>query len=331
VIENQGKMEIPTDNLTDSAVAARNLSKGYDKGQLAVDSLDLDIRPGEVFGLLGPNGAGKTTTIRMLLGLLRPTSGQVFIHGEEITTGRQKVKTKLGVCPQETVLWPELTVSEHLSLIGRMYDVPAKTLRADAERLIEEFSLGEKRNQPVKRLSGGLKRRLNLALALVHGPDVIMLDEPSAGLDPQSRALLWERITRLTEDGRRTVILTTHSMEEADRLSDRVGILDHGRMLVLDAPDTLKRSIGEGDVLEVDLDRAPSPEAVEALRRHGLVEHDSAAATTISVRGLNIMERFPGIVEALAASSVMIRNTRLRPNTLEDVFLKLTGRSLRDG
>jgi len=323
-------MELRTENLTVSAVAARGLCKGYDRGPLAVDSLDLDIRQGEVFGLLGPNGAGKTTTIRMLLGLLRPTSGHAFIHGEEISTGRQSVKSKLGVCPQETVLWPELTVSEHLNLIGRMYDVPARKLRSDSERLIEEFSLGEKRHQPVKRLSGGLKRRLNLALALVHGPDVIMLDEPSAGLDPQSRALLWERITELTKDGRRTVILTTHSMEEADRLSHRVGILDHGKLLVLDAPDSLKRSIGEGDTLEIELDRAPSPDTLGTLREYGQVEYDAALPNTITIRGLDIMDRFPRIVQALAASTVVISNTRLRPNTLEDVFLKLTGRSLRD-
>jgi ABC-2 type transport system ATP-binding protein len=324
-------MHRPSDDLTSFSVATRNLSKGYDKRSLAVDSLDLSIKPGEVFGLLGPNGAGKTTTIRMLLGLLKPTSGQVFIHGEEITTGRQKLKGRLGVCPQETVLWPELTVSEHLNLIGRMYDVPGRTLRADAERLITEFSLGEKRNQPVKRLSGGLKRRLNLALALVHGPDVIMLDEPSAGLDPQSRALLWERITGLARDRQRTIILTTHSMEEADRLSDRVGILDHGKMLVLDAPENLKRSIGEGDVLEIELDRVPSQEVLEAIRQRSQVEHMSTSANTILVRGLNIMERFPGIVGTLTSSTVVIQNTRLRPNTLEDVFLKLTGRSLRDG
>ncbi len=313
------------------AVAARALSKAYGGGFLAVDALDLDIRPGEVFGLLGPNGAGKTTTIRMLLGLLRPTSGHVFVHGEEITTGRQRLKSRLGVCPQETVLWPELTVSEHLNLIGRLYDMPAGRLRQEKERLITEFSLGEKRNQPVKRLSGGLKRRLNLALALVHGPDVVMLDEPSAGLDPQSRAMLWERITELTKDGRRTVMLTTHSMEEADRLSHRVGVLDHGKMLVLDSPENLKRSIGEGDVLEIDLDRTPPADTLEALGKHGRVGHDSSVPNTVTVRGLNIMKRFPGIVEALAASSVVIHNTRLRPNTLEDVFLKLTGRSLRDG
>ncbi|MBN1503996.1 MAG: ABC transporter ATP-binding protein [Candidatus Eisenbacteria bacterium] len=323
-------MLLTSEDIASLSVATRNLSKGYDKGPLAVDSLDLSIRPGEVFGLLGPNGAGKTTTIRMLLGLLRPTCGQVFVHGEEITTGRQRVKSRLGVCPQETVLWPELTVSEHLYLIGRMYDVPGKTLRAETERLIGEFSLGEKRNQPTKRLSGGLRRRLNLAMALVHGPDVIMLDEPSAGLDPQSRALLWERVKQLTKDGRRTVVLTTHSMEEADRLSDRVGILDHGKMLVLDTPDVLKRSIGEGDVLEMELDRAPSSEAMEALRRHGRVEQQAATATTVSVRGLDIMQRFPGIVVALTSSGVVIRGTRLRPNTLEDVFLKMTGRSLRD-
>ncbi len=158
-----------------------------------------------------------------------------------------------------------------------------------------------------------------------------MLDEPSAGLDPQSRALLWGRITQLTKDGRRTVILTTHSMEEADRLSDRVGILDHGKMLVLDAPENLKRSIGEGDVLEIELDRPPSREVLEALRKHGQIEHSAGTGNLISIRGLNIMERFPGIVQALSSSSVVIQNTRLRPNTLEDVFLKLTGHSLRDG
>jgi ABC-2 type transport system ATP-binding protein len=306
-----------------------NLSKHY-REVTAVDHVSLQVAEGEIYAFLGLNGAGKTTTIRMLLGLLRPTCGQVFIHGQEITTGRQKLKSKLGVCPQETVLWPELTVSEHLQLMGRMYDVPAKTLRADAERLIAEFSLGEKRNQPVKRLSGGLKRRLNLALALVHSPDVIMLDEPSAGLDPQSRALLWERVTELARGGQRTIILTTHSMEEADRLSDRVAILDHGKMLVLDSPENLKRSIGEGDALEIELDRAPSPEVLEALRQCGGPERVETHANTVAFRGLNVMERFPRIVETLTSSGFVIQNTLLRPNSLEDVFLKLTGRSLRD-
>ncbi len=313
----------------DFSVVTRNLSKGYDKWSLAVDDLSLWIKTGEVFGLLGPNGAGKTTTIRMLLGLLRPTCGQVFIHGDEITTGRQKLKGRLGVCPQETVLWPELTVLDHINFVGRMYDVDRRALRTQAERLVSEFSLQEKRNEPAKRLSGGLKRRLNLALALVHDPDVVMLDEPSAGLDPQSRSLLWERITELSRDRNKTVILTTHSMEEADRLSDRVGILDHGKMLVLDPPEKLKSSVGSGDVLEVELERPPSEDAVNQVRRLG-IEQVKATQNVLSLRGLNLMQKFPQIVETLASSGLVIHNTALRPNTLEDVFLNLTGRSLRD-
>jgi len=312
------------------AVVTRNLSKGYDKWTLAVDSLDIWIRTGEIFGLLGPNGAGKTTTIRMLLGLLKPTSGEAFIHGEQITTGRQKIKTRLGVCPQETVLWPELTVLEHLHFVGKMYDVSARTARGNAENLIKDLGLEEKRNVQARKLSGGLKRRLNLALALVHNPDVVLLDEPSAGLDPQSRALLWERISELSRDRQKTIILTTHSMEEADRLSDRVGILDHGKMLVLDTPENLKKSIGEGDALDIEMESRPSETLVASIKQSTDANEVSVYENTLTIRALNIMDKFPRIIEIFSSHGVALTNTRLRPNTLEDVFLKLTGRSLRD-
>jgi len=312
------------------SVVTRNLSKGYDKWTLAVDSLNVWIRAGEIFGLLGPNGAGKTTTIRMLLGLIKPTSGQAFIHGEQIGTGRQKIKARLGVCPQETVLWPELTVSEHLRFLGRMYDVDSRTLRTSAERLIKDLGLEEKRDQQARKLSGGLKRRLNLALAIIHNPDVILLDEPSAGLDPQSRALLWERITELSKDKQKTIILTTHSMEEADRLSDRVGILDHGKMLVLDTPENLKKSIGEGDALDIELESSPSNTLVASIKQSTGVNEVTVYENTLTIRALSIMDKFPKIIEIFSSHGVALRTTRLRPNTLEDVFLRLTGRSLRD-
>jgi ABC-2 type transport system ATP-binding protein len=314
----------------DFSVVTRNLSKGYDKWTLAVDSLSVWIRAGEIFGLLGPNGAGKTTTIRMLLGLLKPTSGQAFIHGEQISTGRQKIKARLGVCPQETVLWPELTVSEHLHFLGKMYDVDSRTVRTNADHLIRGLGLEEKRNEQARKLSGGLKRRLNLALALIHDPDVVLLDEPSAGLDPQSRALLWERIAELSKDKQKTIILTTHSMEEADRLSDRVGILDHGKMLVLDTPENLKKSIGEGDALDIEMKNPPSETLVASVKQATAAKEVSVYENTLTIRALNIMEKFPRIIEVFSSHGLALRNTRLRPNTLEDVFLKLTGRSLRD-
>jgi len=314
----------------DFAVVTRNLSKGYDKWTLAVDSLNVWIRAGEIFGLLGPNGAGKTTTIRMLLGLTRPTSGQAFIHGEQISTGRQKIKARLGVCPQETVLWPELTVAEHLSFVGRMYDVPSRTVRVNAGRLMKDLGLEEKRNEQSRRLSGGLKRRLNLALALIHDPDVILLDEPSAGLDPQSRALLWDRVAELSRDGQKTIILTTHSMEEADRLSHRVGILDHGKMLVLDTPENLKKSIGEGDALDIEMDSAPSETLVASLKQCAGANQVTSYENTLTIRALSVMEKLPKIIEVFSSHGLGLKTTRLRPNTLEDVFLKLTGRSLRN-
>jgi len=314
----------------DFAVVTRNLSKGYDRWTLAVDSLNIWIKTGEIFGLLGPNGAGKTTTIRMLLGLLRPTSGQVFIQGELITMGRQRIKAKLGVCPQETVLWPELTVLEHLQFIGNMYDVKRRDIKGNIQNLIKGLGLEDKRNVQARKLSGGLKRRLNLALALVHDPDVVLLDEPSAGLDPQSRALLWERISELSKNRSKTIILTTHSMEEADRLSDRVGILDHGKMLVLETPENLKKSIGEGDALDIELEGRPSDTLVDSIRQSTGINEVSVYENTLTIRALNIMDKFPRIIEIFSSHGVALKNTRLRPNSLEDVFLKLTGRSLRD-
>jgi ABC-2 type transport system ATP-binding protein len=229
----------------------QNLTKRY--GSLtAVRGLSLQVYEGEVFGFLGPNGAGKTTSINMMCGLLKPDSGQVLIHGQPVHGHDGDTRARVGVCPQSIVLWNTLTCIEQLEFIGEMYDVPRQMARQRGQALLEVMGLADKRDKQARTLSGGMQRRLNLIMALVHDPDILVLDEPEAGLDPQSRVLVREYVKSLAH--KKTVILTTHNMDEADRIADRVAIMDHGQLLKLDTPEALKRSIGEGDVLEVTLD-----------------------------------------------------------------------------
>lgn len=221
---------------------------------VAVDDLTLDVREGEVFGFLGPNGAGKTTSINLMCGLLKPDAGRVLLKGARLD-GDADARARVGVCPQEIVLWDRLTCIEQLQFIGEMYDVPPRESRRRSERLLADLGLEEKRDKQARTLSGGLKRRLNIAMALVHDPEIVILDEPEAGLDLQSRVRVREYIRDLART--RTLILTTHNMDEAERLADRVAIIDHGRLLVLDTPEALKRSVGEGDIIEIRPARDP--------------------------------------------------------------------------
>ncbi len=217
----------------------------------AVDRLSLDICAGEIFGLLGPNGAGKTTTIQMICGLLQPDSGQVLFHGQPVRSRSDLLRARMGVCPQSLLLWGTLTCLEQLEFIGEMYNVPRRTARQRGLELLETMGLAEKRNALARTLSGGMQRRLNLILALVHDPEILVLDEPEAGLDPQSRVMVRDYIRGLAR--KKTILLTTHNMDEADRVVDRVAIVDHGRLLALDTPEALKRRVGDGDVLEIEV------------------------------------------------------------------------------
>jgi len=212
--------------MADYIIETQDITREFD-GFKAVDGLSLQIKKGEVFGFLGPNGAGKTTSINMMVGLLKPTSGQVIIDGQDM---EKFDKAAIGVCPQEIVLWDNLTCQECFKLMGDMYEVPKDVLKQRIGKLLEDLFLTDKANVLVRNLSGGMKRRLNLALAVVHQPEIVLLDEPSEGLDPQSRRVLWEYIISLRDDEGKTVILTTHLMDEADRLSDRVAIIDHGKL-----------------------------------------------------------------------------------------------------
>ena len=309
------------------AIEAQNLTKKYGDF-LAVDNLDLKIKKGEVFGFLGPNGAGKTTSISMMVGLLRPSSGKVLINGKEV---EDTDKRTIGICPQELVLWENLTCYESLKLMGDMYEVPKDVLNQKIEKLLKDLFLTDKANTVVSNLSGGMKRRLNLALAVIHEPEIVLLDEPSEGLDPQSRRVLWNYIRSLRDNDGKTVILTTHLMDEADRLSDRVAIIDHGQLLKLDTPKNLKKEVGEGDIIEMTLSNQNSNgEAINYLESlddiMSVVELDGK----INLRAFNAVGKLPKIMGALEKSSIMIDDLAVRQNTLEDVFIELTGTGLRE-
>jgi ABC-2 type transport system ATP-binding protein len=242
-------------------LSLRRLKKSYGNF-IAVNDLSLDIFRGEVFGLLGPNGAGKTTTINMICGLLIPDAGEILIEDNVLEDHYRECKQTMGLCPEDLVIWESLTCVEQLIFMGQQYDLSWDDAKKKALELLQKLGLMDQERKLAKQLSGGMKRRLNLALAIIHDPEILILDEPQAGLDPQSRIMVREYIRLLSENI--TVILTTHDMEEVDRLADRIGIIDHGRLLVLDTPQGLKNRIGAGDILEVKY--AGGMEKIEALQ-----------------------------------------------------------------
>ena len=309
------------------ALQAEHLTKRF--GELTiVDDLSLAIRKREVFGFLGPNGAGKTTSIRMMVGLLRPTSGRVLFDGVE-TLSMQK--ERIGICPQEIVVWDTLTCKENLTFMGKTYRMQKPLLDRRVDDLLHRLSLTDQADRVASKLSGGMKRRLNIALALVHDPEIVFLDEPSAGLDPQTRQLLWDFIRSLRDDGGKTVVLTTHVMEEADALSDRIAIIDHGKLLQLDRPDNLKKTLGKGDIIELQLaGRAMNEELLRRLRARNGIEEAYELNGRITVRALNATSRLPDVIDLIEGAGGKVSDVTIRGNTLEDVFIYLTGRALRE-
>ena len=311
--------------MTEIVLKARNLTKKY--GSLtAVSSLNLEVFRGEVFGFLGPNGAGKTTSILMMCGLLKPGGGEVYINGEKLDS-RSRMQRRVGICPQQIVLWNSLTCLEQLEFIGEMYDIPTKTARERATLLLDIMGLTEKRDCQAKTLSGGMQRRLNLIMGLVHDPNILVLDEPEAGLDPQSRVLVRDFIR--SQARQKTVILTTHNMDEADRVVDRLAIIDQGKLLAVDTPSALKATLGEGDVLEFSVTETCSIHAVqESLKKQ--VAEVSVSGNVITLRGHGLVDLLPMVLATLEGLGCKAGDVHLRQNTLEDVFLALTGRRLRE-
>jgi len=231
------------------AIVIENLTKDYGDVR-AVDGLSLSIPEAEVFGLLGPNGSGKTTTINCLTGLVKPTGGTLKVGGHDVQTESSEARAVMGVSPQETAIFPYLTGRENVELFGALYSVPKKRLGAGVDQMMEKVGLMDEARRRVSKYSGGMKRRVSIAMALVQDPEIVLLDEPTVGMDPQSRRAIWDFIMELRDKGK-TIVLTTHYMEEAEELCDRVGIIDHGKLIALGSPAELKSKYGARDLEDV--------------------------------------------------------------------------------
>ncbi|MEX0675387.1 MAG: ATP-binding cassette domain-containing protein [Gaiellaceae bacterium] len=307
-----------------NSIEAEGLVKQFRKGPRAVDGIDLHVSPGEIYGFLGPNGAGKSTTVHMLTTLLPPTAGAARVGGYDIVREGPHVRATIGAALQEAALDPLLTGRDHLKLQMALHGIPRRERPDRADELLARVGLMGAADRKVGGYSGGMKRRLDLALALVHRPRILFLDEPTTGLDVQSRAALWEEVGRLSSDGV-TVFLTTQYLEEADVLADRVGIIDHGRIVAEGTPAALKEEIGRPTVEVVPADPEQRAAVADVLARFG--EPSQASPDGVAVRIEGEAELAP-IVRALDAEELHVEQLQLHAPTLDDVFLAKTGRSL---
>jgi len=305
-----------------NAVQTFKLTKEFD-GLVAVNGIDLEIKKGELFSLLGPNGAGKTTTIRMLCCLLKPTRGTASILGHDVVRVPFAVKRLIGVSPQDTILSERLNCWENLALIGKVYGLSSNEVRKRSEELLETMGLMERAKDQVRKFSGGMKRRLSITMALVSDPQVLFLDEPTLGLDPQARRAIWEYLAGLK--GKKTILLTTHYMEEADFLSDRIGIIDEGRVVALGTSQELKTNIFEMRSMVVSTENLTAEVIADLQSKYSRLE--------IAKGRLKIYHKdldFKGIVDYLHSRGVTVYSAALEQPTLEDVFIQITGKKLRD-
>jgi ABC-2 type transport system ATP-binding protein len=317
------------DDGTAAAIEATGLVREFKKGPRAVDGIDLSVAPGEIYGFLGPNGAGKSTTVHMLTTLLPPTAGTARVAGYDVVREGPQVRAAIGAALQEAALDPFLTAREHMRLQTALHGLPSDERRRRGDRLIERVGLSEAADRKVREYSGGMRRRLDLALALVHGPRILFLDEPTTGLDPQSRSAMWDEVERLARDDGVTVFLTTQYLEEADALANRVGIIDHGRIVAEGTPGTLKAEIGEPSVEAVPADPEDRPRVESVLARFGSdgdcpVSSEEGVAVRLAPGNGNLAD----VVRALDSEGIEVAHLQLHAPTLDDVFLNKTGRSL---
>jgi lipooligosaccharide transport system ATP-binding protein len=303
-----------------STLVAKDLKKSYN-GFEAVKGVDFEVHRGECFGFLGPNGAGKTTTMKMIYGAVIPTSGELDVAGLDVRRCEREIKRRIGVVPQENNLDDELKVKENLLVYGRYYDLPRKLALQRADELLDFVQLTEKAESKVEQLSGGMKRRLLIARALINDPEIVVLDEPTTGLDPQARHLVWDRLRALTVEGK-TLLLTTHYMEEAARLCDRLVIMEGGLIIAEGAPGELVERHVSPQVLEF----RGSPESLERLRP--VVEAASDAVERSGEALLVFTKDGEALLREVHASGIEVDNSVYRQAGLEDVFLRLTGRRL---
>ncbi len=307
------------------AIHIQNLTRRFN-GLVAVDNISFDIEAGEIFGLLGPNGAGKTTTLSMLSTMLKPTSGSATVNGIDIERDEDGVRKSIGIVFQDQSLDEELTAWENMDFHGRLYRIPADMRKQRITELLNLVELEDRQHDIVKTFSGGMRRRLEIARGLLHHPTVLFLDEPTLGLDPQTRNHLWQYIATLAKEKGITIILTTHYMEEADRLCNRVAIIDHGKIIALDTPKNLKDGIG-GDVVTI---RSPDPAAIIAALSEPWITRVEQHNDEVIVSLQNAEQHISTIVTLLNTNRVPIESLAIHKPTLEDVFLSFTGKTIRE-
>jgi ABC-2 type transport system ATP-binding protein len=313
------------DGASDNGIEVEGLVRDFKGGVRAVDGIDLRVAPGEIYGFLGPNGAGKSTTVLVLTTLLPPTAGRARVAGLDVVQQGAAVRRAIGASLQESALDPYLTGREHMRLQSALHGLGKEEREQRGSELLERVGLTEAADRKVSGYSGGMKRRLDLALALVHRPRLLFLDEPTTGLDPQSRAALWDEVRRLSADGV-TVFLTTQYLEEADVLADRVGIIDRGRIVAEGTPAELKAAIGRPSVEAVPADPSERDRLKAALLRFG--EDAAARPGGVAVQLPEGVSDLADIIRALDGEGLRIADLRLHEPTLDDVFLAKTGRSL---
>lgn len=297
-----------------AVIKVSNLSKNFGKLK-AVDSVSFTVNKGEILGFLGPNGAGKTTTIKMLSGLLKPSSGTISTSGN------------IGICPQDIVVYEGLTCLEQLVFMAEMHGIRKDIAVSKSMELLMSMGLMDKKDKLAKTLSGGMQRRLNIALALVHLPDIVFLDEPQAGLDPQSRLLVRDYIKSMKKHS--TIVLTTHDMEEAEKLSDRVCIIDAGKILACGTVNEIKASIGQGDLFELETEGGTAKSIEPVIKKIKGVSNIKAAKDSISFMS-GSGKTLAAVMSAVKKKKIKLVNFRMRKTSLEDVFIRLTGRGLRE-
>jgi ABC-2 type transport system ATP-binding protein len=311
---------------SDNGIRAAGLTREFKGGIRAVDGIDFDVAPGEIYGFLGPNGAGKSTTVHMLTTLLPPSSGTATVAGFDVVREGPQVRRVIGAALQDAALDNFLTGREHMELQAGLHGLPKAERAARGTELLARVGLTEAADRRVGGYSGGMRRRLDLALALVHRPRLLFLDEPTTGLDPQSRTALWEEVGRLAHDDGVTVFLTTQYLEEADVLADRVGIIDHGRIVAEGTPAALKAQIGSSTLEAIPVDPAERDQVAAVLAGFG--EQVGSSPRSVSVRLRDGAEQLGDVVRALDAADLRVSHLQVHSPSLDDVFLAKTGRTL---
>jgi ABC-2 type transport system ATP-binding protein len=309
------------------AIETQDLKKYF--GDIhAVDGINLSIPKGALYGVLGPNGAGKTTTIKILSTILMPTSGEAKVLGFDVKKEAKEIKKRIGLCPQDLVIYPRLNAKENIYLIAQMHGMDKKDYKEKTDDLLGKMNLLDRAGSLVKTFSGGMKRRLNVLMAVIHEPELLFFDEPTAGLDPQSRRVVWDFI-RDFQKKECTIILTTHSMEEADDLSDELVIIDYGKIIAQGTSNELKGKLGEGDILEFKIAETESREKViERAKTLDFVQWGKIVGKHRIL--LNALDGLRRVSEIMDVIEVKMEDISVRKNTLEDVFIDLTGRRLRE-